>query len=86
MGVYIHLGGAGNGGDGRDRGVYCPLPEHGRTVHCKSFYNGLVFGGGAEAGTAHIQDMVGAACPGYTGDKIGECSSRGGGGGGTGTE
>ena len=85
MGVYTHWGGAENGGAGGDRGVYNPSPEHGRTLHCNSSYHGLVSGGGAEAGTAPIQGMVGVARSGYPGDN-GRADSRGGeaGGGGVG--
>ena len=78
MGVYNHWGGAGNCGDGGDRGVYLPTPEHGCTVHCKLYYHGLMSGGGAESGTAPIQEMMGAASTGYTGDKDRKCRSGGG--------
>ena len=37
-------------------------------------------GGGAEAGTMTIKEMVGASHSGYTMNKSGACSSRGGGG------
>ena len=76
MGVYTHLGSASNGGDGRDRGVYCLLPEHGHTVHLDSYYNGIVSGSRSEAETAPIQAMVGAARSRYHGDTGGGCSSR----------
>ena len=79
MGVYTHWGGAENGGAGGDRGVYNPSPEHGRTLHCNSSYHGLVSGGGAEAGTAPIQAMLGASYSRYPGDKGGASRKRGGG-------
>ena len=80
MGVYIYWGSTGNGGAGGYRGVYCPPPEHGHTVHCDSYYHGILSGGRAEAGTAPIQDMVVAFLSGYPGDKGGACSRQGGGG------
>ena len=80
MGVLTHWGGAGNGGSGQYQGVYLPPPEHGRTVHCNSYYHVLVSGGGAEAGTTYIQAMVGAPHSRYPGDKSGECRSGGRGG------
>ena len=79
--VHTHWGGAGNGGTGGDWGIYCPPPEHGRTIHCYSYYHGLVFGGGAEDGNAPIQAMVGSAHPGYHGDKGRAVRHRGWGGG-----
>ena len=75
MGVYTHWGGAVNGGAGGYQGVYCPPPEHGHTVHCNSYYHGLVSIGGAEDRTAPIQAMVVASHYGYPGDKDGERSS-----------
>ena len=80
MVVPTHWGVAGNGGTGGDRGIYLLPPEHGHTKHCESPYHGLMCGGGAEAGNAPIQAMVGAARPGYPGDKGRACSSGGGGG------
>ena len=84
MGVYNHWGGAGNGGAVEEWGVYCPLPEHGRTVHCDSSYHGIVSGIGVEDGTATIQAMVVSASYVYKGDKSGACSNGGGGGDGYG--
>ena len=76
--VYTHWGGAGNVGAGGDHSVYRPPLEHGCIVHCESSYHGLVSSGGAEAGTAYIQAMVGADRPGYTGDKGRACIIGGG--------
>ena len=86
MGVYTNWGGAGNGGAVGDLGVYPPPPEHGRTVHCDSFYHGLVSGGGAESGTAPIQAMVGSVRSGYPEDNCGACRSEERGGEEKGTE
>ena len=61
IGVYAHWGRAGNCGAGVDHSVYCPPPEHDCTVHCDLSYHGLVSGGGAEAGTAPIQEVAGVA-------------------------
>ena len=61
--------------------LHRPPSEQGRTVHCNSSYHRIVSGGGAEARTAPIQAMVRADRSGYSGDKGGACSSRGGGGG-----
>ena len=80
MGVYTHWGSAGNVGAGGDQGVYLPPPEHSHTVHCDLSYLRLVPGGGAESGTAPIQEMAVAARSGYPGDKCGACIIRGGGG------
>ena len=76
MGVYTHQGGAGNGAAGGNRGVYCPPPEQGRTLHFKSYYHRILSSGGAEASTAPIQEMVGAAYSRYSWDKGGTCSIR----------
>ena len=78
MGVPTHWGGSGNGWTGGDWGVYCPPPQLGFAIHCNSYYQRLVSGGGAESGNSPIQAMVGAARPVYTGDKGRVCSSRGG--------
>ena len=78
MGVPTHWGGTGNGGTGGDWGIYRLPPEHSRTINCESSYHGLVSGGGAEAGNAPTQEMVGADRPGYTGDKGRECRTGGG--------
>ena len=61
MGVYTHQDGAENGGAGGDRGVYCLMLEHGRTVHCDLSYHRILYGGRAELRTTPIQAMVGAA-------------------------
>ena len=71
----------GNGGTGGDRGLSRPPPEHVRAIYRNPYYHGLVFCSGSESGNAPIQAMVGAACPGYHGDK-GRIGSRVGGGGG----
>ena len=71
MGVPTHWGGAGNGGDGRDWGVYQPPPEHVCTIHCNLSYHVLVSSGEAEAGTMTIQEMVVAARSIYPRDKSG---------------
>ena len=75
---------AGNGVAGGYWCLYCPLPEHGCTVHCDFSYNGLVSGGGAEAGTAPIQAMVVESRSVYPGDRdrAGSRGVRVGGGGG----
>ena len=67
-------------GAGVDQGVYFPTLEHGRTVHCNSYYNGLVSGGITEAATVSIQEMVGVDRSGYPVDKGGACRCGGGGG------
>ena len=68
MGVCAHWSGAGNVGARGGRSIYFPPTEHVRTIHCDFSYHGLVSGGGAESGTAPIQEMVGSACPRYPGD------------------
>ena len=84
MSVTTHWGGDVTGGIGGYWGIYLPPPEHGITIHCDLSYHGPVSGSGAEAGNAPIQEMVGAALPGYPGDKSEACCSKG--GGETGTE
>ena len=61
--------------------MYCTTVFWWWALYCDPSYHGLVFGGGAEAGNAPIQAMMGAARPGYTGYQGGSCSRRGGGGG-----
>ena len=56
MVVPAHWGGASNGGDVLYQGVYLPPLEHDHTIHCNSYYHGLMYGGGAEAGTATINN------------------------------
>ena len=63
IGVPTHWGGSGNGWTGGDWGVYCPPPQLGFAIHCNSYYQRLVSGGGAESGNSPIQAMVGAARP-----------------------
>ena len=46
--------GAGNGGNGGDRGIYGLPPEHRRVIHCNPSYPRLVFGGRAESGNVLI--------------------------------
>ena len=79
MGVPTHWGGAINGGTGGDWGIYRLLPEHGCAIHSDPSYHGLVSSSGAEVGNAPVQAMVGASCPGYHRDRVGEDSRRGGG-------
>ena len=78
MGIPTHWGGTVNGGTVGDRDIYRSPSEHGRIIHCKTSYHGLVSGGGAEARNGRIQAMLAEARPGYPGDKGGECSSGGG--------
>ena len=69
MGVPTHWGGAGNIVTEGDRCIYHLSSEHVRTINFDYSYHGLVSGGVAEAGNEPIQAMVGAASPGYPGDK-----------------
>ena len=84
VGVPNHWSGAGNGGTGGDRGIFCPPPEHRRAIHCDPSYHGLVSSDRAEYGNAPIQAMVGTSRPGYHGDQGGAdiCGGTGGDGGG----
>ena len=72
MGVYTHVPPCWAGGD---QGLYHPPPEHGCTVNFNLSCNAIVYGGGAEFGTAPIQATVGASCSIYLGDMGGACSS-----------
>ena len=69
VGVPTHWSGAGNSQNGGDRGIYHPLPEHGREIHYNQSYHRILFCGGAEAGNAPIQAMVETARPVYHGDQ-----------------
>ena len=84
MGVTTDWSGSGNGGPGGDWGIYLPPPEDIRSIHFELSYHVILFGVRTESGNAPIQAMVGAACPGYNGDKGGAGShvGRGGDGGG----
>ena len=44
------------------------------TIHCDSYYHGLVSGGGAESGDVALAEMVGAVRSIYTRDKNITCS------------
>ena len=60
--------------------IYCPPPENSCAIHYEPSYHGFEIGGGAEAGNAYIQAMVGTARPGYHGNQDG-AGGRGKGGG-----
>ena len=74
MDISNHWHRAGNDGNRRDQGVYRPSQKHGFTIHCDSYYHGLVSGGGAESGDVALAEMVGAVRSIYTRDKNITCS------------
>ena len=47
----------------------CLPPEHCRKIYCDSSYHVLVSGGGAEAGSATLKEMMGASLSIYPRDK-----------------
>ena len=75
MGISTHWVGAGDGGTGRDWGVYLLPKEHSHTIHCGSSYHGLVSGSRAETKDAALAEMVGSYHYIYSKDKSGACGS-----------